>query len=45
MTIILYFQLSVYRTFRDSYTRDVCQPLCSAFPGLVSYNRFVELMG
>lgn len=45
MTIIIYFHLSGYRTFKDFYTRYVCQHLGWAFPRLVSYNRFVELMG
>lgn len=45
MTIIIYFHLSGYRTFKDFYTRYVCVHLVDAFPRLVSYNRFVELMG
>ena len=44
MTIIIYFHLSGYRTFKDFYTRSVLKHLRSAFPNLVSYNRFVELM-
>ena len=44
MTISIYFHLSGYRTFKDFYTRYVCQHLRWAFPRLVSYNRFVELM-
>jgi transposase len=44
MTLIIYFHLSGYRTFKDFYTRSVLKHLRSAFPNLVSYNRFVELM-
>jgi hypothetical protein len=44
MTIIIYFHLSGYRTFKDFYTRSVSKHLRSDFPRLVSYNRFVELM-
>jgi len=44
MTIIVWFQQSGYRTFKDFYHKEVCQHLCDEFPHLVSYNRFVELM-
>jgi transposase len=44
MTIIIYFHLSGYRTFKDFYTRSVSHHMLGAFPKLVSYNRFVELM-
>jgi hypothetical protein len=44
MTIIIWFHRSGYRTFKDYYTREVCTHLRWAFPRLVSYNRFVELM-
>lgn len=44
MTIMVHFHLSRYRTFKDYYLKHVCQHLRSEFPGLVSYNRFVELM-
>jgi IS5 family transposase len=43
MTIIILFHQSGYRHFKDFYLRHVCQHLGSAFPKLVSYNRFVEL--
>jgi len=43
MTIIILFHQSGYRNFKDFYLRHVCQHLSSAFPKLVSYNRFVEL--
>ena len=45
MTIMIYFHISRYRTFKDYYTKHVCQHLRAEFPELVSYNRFVELMG
>jgi hypothetical protein len=44
MTIIVWFQQSGYRTFKDFYCKEVCQHLRDEFPQLVSYNRFVELM-
>lgn len=44
MTIIVWFQQSGYRTFKDFYLKEVCQHLRDEFPNLVSYNRFVELM-
>ena len=44
MTIMIYFHISRYRTFKDYYTKYVCQHMRGEFPGLVSYNRFVELM-
>jgi hypothetical protein len=44
MTIIVWFQQSGYRTFKDYYLKEVSQHLRDEFPHLVSYNRFVELM-
>lgn len=44
LTIIVYFQQSSYRTFKDYYLKEVCHHLRDEFPNLVSYNRFVELM-
>jgi len=44
MTIIVHFHRSGYRTFKDYYTKHVQIYLKGAFPKLVSYNRFVELM-
>ncbi len=44
MTIIIWFHESSYRTFKDYYTKEVCAHMRWAFPDLVSYNRFVELM-
>ncbi len=43
MTIIIWFHMSGYRTFKDYYMKHVCKHLRSEFPDLVSYNRFVEL--
>ena len=44
MTILVYFHMSGFRTFKDYYIKYVCTGLRREFPGLVSYNRFVELM-
>ena len=44
MAIIIYFQMSNYRTFKHYYQKHVCRYWRSEFPHLVSYNRFVELM-
>lgn len=44
MTIIIYFHQSRYRNFKAYYTEHVCKHLCSEFPNLVSYERFVILM-
>ena len=44
MTILIVFHLSRYRSFKDYYVRYVQVILKPYFPGLVSYNRFVELM-
>ena len=44
VTIVVDFHTSGYRTFKDYYIKHVCQSLRNEFPGLVSYNRFVELM-
>jgi hypothetical protein len=44
MTIIVLFHFSGYRTFKHYYCHLVCKHLSWAFPKLVSYNRFVELM-
>ncbi len=45
MTILIRFHASNYRTFKHYYIEDVAIHLRWAFPQLVSYNRFVELMG
>jgi DDE family transposase len=44
MTILILFQQSGYRTFKAFYTQHVQTHLGEDFPGLLSYNRFVELM-
>lgn len=43
MTICVFFHHSGYKTFKQYYTNYVQQQLSTAFPNLVSYNRFVEL--
>ena len=42
MTILIAFHQSAYRNFKWFYTQLVCRYWRKAFPGLVSYNRFVE---
>ncbi len=44
MTIIVLFHSSGYRNFKTFYTAHVLRHMTWAFPKLVSYNRFVELM-
>ena len=44
MTLLIWFHMSPYRTFKAFYQQHVCRHLRAAFPGLVSYGRFVELM-
>ena len=44
MTIVIAFHLSKYRTFKNFYTKFVLPSWDAAFPNLVSYKRFVELM-
>lgn len=44
MTIVIAFHGSGARTFKDFYTLQVLAYWGKAFPNLVSYNRFVELM-
>lgn len=44
MTIIVLFHASQYRNFKSYYTEQVMQRYAGAFPRLVSYQRFVELM-
>jgi hypothetical protein len=43
MTIVILFQTSGSRNFKTYYTQCVCMHLRREFPGLVSYQRFVEL--
>ena len=44
MTIIVLFHASGYRNFKAFYTEQVLKQYAGAFPRLVSYGRFVELM-
>jgi Transposase DDE domain len=44
MTIIVLFHQSNYRNFKSFYTEHVFKHFLWAFPRMVSYNRFVELM-
>lgn len=44
MTIVIAFHGSGYRTFKDFYQHKVLADWRDAFPNLVSYGRFVELM-
>ena len=43
MTIVILFQSSGFRNFKTYYTMHVCAHLRKEFPGLVSYQRMVEL--
>lgn len=42
MTILILFHQSGYRNLKQFYLEFVCRYLRAEFPGLVSYNRFVE---
>ncbi len=42
LTILIYFHHSGYRTFKKYYKE--CGDLKGAFDGIVSYNRFIELV-
>ncbi len=44
MTILIAFHSSGYRNFKTFYREQVCRYWRSEFPGLVSYQRFVEFM-
>ena len=44
MTLLIWFHQSHYRDFKAFYLHQVCRHLRDAFPGVVSYGRFVELM-
>ncbi len=44
MTIVIHFHQAGYRTFKQYYKDCVSKQLKAEFPGLVSYNRFIELM-
>lgn len=45
MTLVILFHQSGYRNFKTFYLEYVQQHLSDAFPKLVSYSRFVRLMG
>ncbi len=44
MTILIAFHSSGYRNFKTYYQDQVCKHWRTEFPGLVSYNRFVEFI-
>lgn len=44
MTILIEFHQSHYRDFKAYYTQHVCAHWRGAFPGLVRYTRFVDLI-
>ena len=44
MTVMIAFHQQRYRTFKDYYTKHVCCYWQTAFPALVSYQRFVSWM-
>lgn len=44
MTVLILFHQSHYRNFKAFYCDYVLKHLLAEFPGLVSYNRFVEFM-
>lgn len=43
ITILICFHLGAHKTFKHYYQQIVCQYWNDLYPGLVSYNRFVEL--
>jgi len=43
MTIVVYFHIAKYRTFKDYYTKLILGPLKKAFPNSISYKRFIAL--
>lgn len=44
MTILILFQMSAFRHFKAFYTKYVCVHMKREFPGLLSYNRFIQLI-
>src|SRR5512139_1170254 len=44
MTILIAFHCSGYRNFKTYYREQVCRAWRAEFPGVVSYQRFVEFM-
>jgi hypothetical protein len=43
ISILILFHSGSFRNFKHYYLRYVCKHLKSEFPGVVSYNRFIEL--
>ena len=43
ITIMILFHLGGYKCLKHFYLNEVCRNMTDPFPGLVSYNRFVEL--
>jgi len=43
ITLLIYFHGGHFRNFKHFYINYVCQHMREDFPGLVSYNRFIEL--
>jgi hypothetical protein len=43
MTIVIFFHMSHYRTFKDFFHECLLRDMHSYFPNMVSYNRFVEI--
>lgn len=44
MTILIRFHSSGFRTFKDFYIKHVSVYMRAEFPGLISYNRFIEFV-
>lgn len=44
MTILILFQMSAFRHLKAFYTTYVCVHMRKEFPGLLSYNRFIQLI-
>jgi hypothetical protein len=44
MTLMIHFHQAGYRDFKSYYQKHVLVYLRQEFPGLVSYNRFIELI-
>lgn len=44
ITLVVHYHQHGYATFKWFYQRHACKHLRGAFPGLPSYNRFIELM-
>ena len=44
MSILIYFHISRYRSFKDYYMKLILTRYKGHFPNIVSYNRFIELI-